>query len=245
MIFRLFNVIVDDDFNIFSDRSSSANTYNSGSNFGHLPPEYSSSYQPTSSSLYSPQTSDWKQNFVPRRPDTSQFAKDPYRDEQDSPTVVAQENYQERNQLSYFQRDQGPGSQSGRSTSSHFSEKEKLRVSTPSHLLKNNDKDLHPHKDASNEIGNNTTPISHYQDPRSVRYQSPSLNATLPSGSSEKTNQQRTQPRKNNQADVDSSDISSNSFKATSCDSGLPVEDVDHSLECSAPLLKQSQPVDT
>ena len=45
------------------------------------------------------------------------------------------------------------------------------------------------------------------------------------------------QPQNTRFLDQDSSDRSSNSLKATSCDSGLPVEDMDNHPDATAPLI--------
>ena len=89
----------------------------------------------------------------------------------------------------------------------------------------------------------------HYQEPRITHLKEPKL---IVKSSSKETEAEQQKPLLESPRYLNrgSSDLSSNSLKATSCDSGLPVEDVENqAIDSSAPLIArpylkiQSKPV--
>ena len=122
-----------------------------------------------------------------------------------------------------------PGSHCSKASSSCSSSAADKYSSPKQSLLKSiteTHNDTFRHSDGKPEMKEE----QHYQEPKLI------VRTNVTGKETKHTN-----PENNRFLERDSSDRSSNSFKATSCDSGLPVDDLDnHPNDCAAPLIGRS-----
>ena len=179
----------------------------------------------------------------PNGPDPSRQTSPHHSDENFSNKIIRGEQTQQ-NLENDFSRRYGSDSQSEKSTSSFGSEREKLEAS--SYQTRNkNEAEPDEHSKMVNKfskiIQDHAAEEPHYQEPKPVSLQSmQKTNDVVPVDETLSPNLPLLS-RNSRSVHADSSDISTNSFKATSCDSGLPVEDVEHPLDSKTPLLEHSQ----